>query len=162
MGALSAHDEHNQGQTAKDGKGDFQFLWHQLSVHELVSVSAPPVMSPGPPMYDDVVCNCVRNALQYIVPLAVDEDVPAVNGVVELLKLNEIPVVDMALSPVAVVAGCVYEVSTEPTTDKPVAGALPLILYVPAETEFHVPARTIAWIFAIEFSLLDELIGDAV
>jgi hypothetical protein len=97
-----------------------------------------------------------------MVPLAVLDDVPAPNGVVELLKLALKPVVDIAESPVAVVAGCVNDVNTEPTIDKPVAGALLSILYVNADNEFHVPANFNAWILPMEFSLLVELIGFAV
>ena len=117
------------------------------------------VISPGPPAYELVVCSCVRNALAYIVPPAVVDDVPAPYGVVELLKLADKPVVLIAESPDAVVLGVVPEVTTEPTIDSPVAGALLSILYVNAESEFHVPVNLSAWYLVIEFSLLVELIG---
>jgi hypothetical protein len=83
-------------------------------------------MSPG--AADTVVCTWVRSALAYIVPPAVVEVVPAPYGVVELLKLAATPVVDMAESPVAVVAGVTPAVTTDPTMVTPVAGALLSIL----------------------------------
>jgi hypothetical protein len=66
--------------------------------------------------------------LAYIVPEAVLELVPVPYGVLELLKLADKPEVLRAESPEAVVAGVVPEVTTEPTIDRPVAGALLSIL----------------------------------
>jgi hypothetical protein len=69
------------------------------------------------------------------------------------------PVVLIAESPEAVVLGVVPAVTTAPTIDRPVAGALLSILYVSADKEFHVPANTNAWYLVIEFWLLVEFIG---
>ena len=75
----------------------------QLSVH--VAVMVREAMSPGPAA--EVVCSCVRRQLAYIVPPAVVDDVPAPKGEELVLKLALMPLVLMALSPVAVVAGWV-------------------------------------------------------
>ncbi|HVB24116.1 MAG TPA: hypothetical protein VNG51_19415 [Ktedonobacteraceae bacterium] len=60
------------------------------------------------------------------------------------MKLADKPLVLIAESPLAVVLGVVPEVTTEPTIDNPVAGALLSILYVNALKLFQVPANTIA------------------
>jgi hypothetical protein len=75
------------------------------------------------------------------------------------VKLADRPEVLMAESPEAVVAGVVPEVTTEPTIERPVAGALLSILMVKAERLFQVPAYFSIWYLVIEFSLLVELIG---
>lgn len=70
----------------------------------------------------------MRRALAYIVPPAVVDDVPVPNGDEDELKFAEIPVVDIGPSPVAVADAVAAEVTTAPTTDSPVPGALLLIL----------------------------------
>lgn len=108
------------------------------SVHDAVIVFA--VMSPA--AAEPVVCICVRSAFAYIVPPAVVEDVPAPNGVVEELKFAAAPVVDIAPSPDAVVAGVVYEVTTAPLiVTAPACSEFTSILYVNADREFQVPAN---------------------
>lgn len=75
-------------------------------------------------------------------PLAVDDDVPAEYPKLDDWKLTLAPDVENALSPDADVLGVVPEVTTTPTMDNPVAGALLSTLTVKADSEFHVPAKT--------------------
>lgn len=95
-------------------------------------------------------------------PAVVYVDVPAAYPIAVVVKFNDSPEVENALSPDAVVAGVVPEVTTAPTIDKPVAGALLSILIVAALNELYVPAKAAHWYFVIEFSLLVALIGDDV
>lgn len=94
------------------------------SVHDPVMVLD--AISPGPALV--VVCNCDRSALAYIVPPAVVDEVPVANGDEDVLKLAETPLVDRAPSPVAVADAVAAVVTTEPTIEMPVAGALLSIL----------------------------------
>jgi hypothetical protein len=61
------------------------------------------------------------------------------------LKLADVPDVEAAESPVAVVEGVVPDVTTEATMLTPVAGAFDDTLYVRADRLFHVPANLTAW-----------------
>lgn len=94
-----------------------------------------------------------------MVPLAVVDDVPVPNGLLDVLKFAEIPVVLIAASPVADAEAVAAAVTTDPTIEIPVAGALLSILYVRALNEFHVPANFNAW--TLSKLLFPAVTGDA-
>jgi hypothetical protein len=78
-----------------------------------------------------------------------------------VVRFADNPDVDNALSPDAVVEGVVPEVTTAPTIESPVAGALLSILRVTADIEFHVPAKYNDWYFVKLFEFVELFIGDA-